>query len=155
MLCDVILYINSYLITRRRRNSVGCGIFDACTVFVFCTHFLLVLYLINCCFDFYDLTNCTLLLFIRLCVYNLCTIQFFVFKIVFFCRLGVFRMTDCTNNVLCLPQNLQITNFSTSWSDGLAFCALIHHFYPDAFDYDKLTPENRRENFEIAFKVAE
>lgn len=52
-------------------------------------------------------------------------------------------------------QNLQITNFSTSWSDGLAFCALIHHFYPEAFDYDKLKPENRRENFEIAFKVAE
>jgi hypothetical protein len=52
-------------------------------------------------------------------------------------------------------KNLQITNFSTCWSDGLAFCALIHHFYPEAFDYDKLTPEKRRENFEIAFKVAE
>jgi len=52
-------------------------------------------------------------------------------------------------------QNLQITNFSTSWSDGLAFCALIHHFYPEAFDYDQLRPENRRENFEIAFRVAE
>ncbi|XP_025405258.1 serine-rich adhesin for platelets-like isoform X2 [Sipha flava] len=52
-------------------------------------------------------------------------------------------------------KNLQITNFSTSWSDGLAFCALIHHFYPEAFDFDKLKPENRRENFEIAFKVAE
>ncbi|XP_060837850.1 serine-rich adhesin for platelets-like isoform X2 [Rhopalosiphum padi] len=52
-------------------------------------------------------------------------------------------------------KNLQVTNFSTCWSDGLAFCALIHHFYPEAFDYDKLTPEKRRENFEIAFKVAE
>ncbi|XP_050543400.1 serine-rich adhesin for platelets-like isoform X2 [Daktulosphaira vitifoliae] len=52
-------------------------------------------------------------------------------------------------------KNIQITNFSTSWSDGLAFCALIHHFYPDAFDYDKLTPEKRKENFELAFKVAE
>ncbi|XP_050434763.1 serine-rich adhesin for platelets isoform X2 [Adelges cooleyi] len=52
-------------------------------------------------------------------------------------------------------KNIQITNFSTSWSDGLAFCALIHHFYPDAFDYEKLTPEKRKENFELAFKVAE
>lgn len=59
------------------------------------------------------------------------------------------------NIVLSLTQDLQITNFSTSWSDGLAFCALIHHFYPEAFDYYKLKPENRRENFELAFKVAE
>ncbi|XP_073984110.1 uncharacterized protein isoform X3 [Rhodnius prolixus] len=52
-------------------------------------------------------------------------------------------------------KNIQIENFSTSWSDGLAFCALIHHFCPNAFDYDSLTPQNRRYNFELAFRVAE
>nr|XP_014102367.1 mucin-5AC isoform X5 [Bactrocera oleae] len=52
-------------------------------------------------------------------------------------------------------ENVQITNFSASWSDGLAFCALIHHFLPDAFDYSKLTPQNRRQNFELAFTVAD
>uniref|UniRef100_A0A0A1X2E1 Smoothelin n=2 Tax=Zeugodacus cucurbitae TaxID=28588 RepID=A0A0A1X2E1_ZEUCU len=52
-------------------------------------------------------------------------------------------------------ENVQITNFSASWSDGLAFCALIHHFLPDAFDYSKLTPKNRRQNFELAFTVAD
>ncbi|XP_037936520.1 mucin-5AC isoform X8 [Teleopsis dalmanni] len=52
-------------------------------------------------------------------------------------------------------ENVQITNFSTSWSDGLAFCALIHHFLPDAFDYSKLTPQTRRHNFELAFTVAD
>ncbi|XP_058977643.1 mucin-2 isoform X10 [Musca domestica] len=52
-------------------------------------------------------------------------------------------------------ENVQITNFSSSWVDGLAFCALIHHFLPDAFDYSKLTPQNRRENFELAFTVAD
>ncbi|XP_020713972.1 smoothelin-like protein 1 isoform X11 [Ceratitis capitata] len=52
-------------------------------------------------------------------------------------------------------ENVQISNFSASWSDGLAFCALIHHFLPDAFDYTQLTPKNRRQNFELAFTVAD
>ncbi|XP_067639159.1 uncharacterized protein [Eurosta solidaginis] len=52
-------------------------------------------------------------------------------------------------------ENIKITNFSASWSDGLAFCALIHHFLPDAFDYSKLTSKSRRHNFELAFTVAD
>ncbi|KAM7346251.1 uncharacterized protein ACRADG_006301 isoform 2-T2 [Cochliomyia hominivorax] len=52
-------------------------------------------------------------------------------------------------------ENVEITNFSTSWNNGLAFCALIHHFLPDAFDYSQLTPKNRRKNFELAFTVAD
>lgn len=52
-------------------------------------------------------------------------------------------------------QNIDIKNFSTSWSDGLAFCALIHHFYPDAFDYSKLDDKNPRANFQLAFDTAE
>ncbi|XP_050744713.1 uncharacterized protein LOC108023337 isoform X10 [Drosophila biarmipes] len=52
-------------------------------------------------------------------------------------------------------ENVQISNFSSSWSDGLAFCALIHHFLPDAFDYTTLTKQTRRHNFELAFSVAD
>lgn len=52
-------------------------------------------------------------------------------------------------------QNVKLENFSTSWADGLAFCALLHHFLPDAFDYSKLSPETRRHNFTLAFKLAE
>ncbi|KAK4318411.1 hypothetical protein Pmani_010580 [Petrolisthes manimaculis] len=37
----------------------------------------------------------------------------------------------------------------------MAFCALIHHFYPDAFDFDELDPKNRRHNFSLAFRVAD
>ncbi|KAI5637283.1 smoothelin cytoskeleton protein domain-containing protein [Phthorimaea operculella] len=54
-----------------------------------------------------------------------------------------------------LHKNVKLENFSTSWADGLAFCALIHHFLPDAFDYSKLTPQQRRHNFTLAFKVAD
>ncbi|XP_049873344.1 titin isoform X2 [Pectinophora gossypiella] len=52
-------------------------------------------------------------------------------------------------------ENVKLENFSTSWADGLAFCALVHHFLPDAFDYSKLTPDKRRHNFTLAFKVAD
>lgn len=52
-------------------------------------------------------------------------------------------------------ENVNIENFSSSWSDGLAFAALIHHFLPDAFDYSKLTPKERRHNFTLAFRVAD
>merc|ERR1711992_140676 len=52
-------------------------------------------------------------------------------------------------------ENVKITNFTTSWSDGLAFCALIHHFFPQAFDFSKLSKENRKQNFELAFHTGE
>ena len=32
----------------------------------------------------------------------------------------------------------QVTNFGTSWRNGLAFCALIHSFYPDLIPYSQL-----------------
>ncbi|KAJ1372301.1 hypothetical protein KIN20_034422, partial [Parelaphostrongylus tenuis] len=50
--------------------------------------------------------------------------------------------------------NVSVTNFSSSWADGMAFCALIHRFAPDSFEFEKLDPKNRRQNFELAFRVA-
>ena len=50
---------------------------------------------------------------------------------------------------------VSITNFSSSWADGMAFCALVHRFLPDEFDFSKLSPANRRHNFNLAFTVAE
>lgn len=52
-------------------------------------------------------------------------------------------------------QHVDIQNFSSSWSNGMAFCALVHNFFPDAFDYGSLSPSNRRQNFEVAFSAAE
>ena len=50
---------------------------------------------------------------------------------------------------------IPMTNFSTCWNDGLAFCALIHVFYPDNFDWYALKAENRRHNFTLGFDKAE
>lgn len=52
-------------------------------------------------------------------------------------------------------EHVDIQNFSSSWSNGMAFCALVHNFFPDAFDYSSLSPSNRRQNFEVAFSNAE
>uniref|UniRef100_A0A8C4NBI9 Calponin-homology (CH) domain-containing protein n=1 Tax=Eptatretus burgeri TaxID=7764 RepID=A0A8C4NBI9_EPTBU len=52
-------------------------------------------------------------------------------------------------------QGVDVQNFSSSWSDGLAFCALVHNFYPDAFTYDALNAHDRRHNFDLAFSTAE
>ncbi|XP_032695868.1 smoothelin-like protein 2 [Lontra canadensis] len=52
-------------------------------------------------------------------------------------------------------QHVDLQNFSSSWSDGMAFCALVHSFFPDAFDYSTLSPAQRQKNFELAFTMAE
>ncbi|ELU02400.1 hypothetical protein CAPTEDRAFT_226302 [Capitella teleta] len=52
-------------------------------------------------------------------------------------------------------EHVNVTNFSSSWNDGMAFCALIHHYYPDSFDFTKLDPKNREANFTLAFETAE
>ncbi|XP_029920779.1 smoothelin [Myripristis murdjan] len=52
-------------------------------------------------------------------------------------------------------EGVNIQNFSSSWSDGIAFCALVHRFFPDAFEYSILNPNKRRDNFQLAFSTAE
>ncbi|NWT11700.1 SMTL2 protein, partial [Vireo altiloquus] len=52
-------------------------------------------------------------------------------------------------------KHIDLQNFSSSWNDGMAFCALVHSFFPEAFDYSKLHPANRKQNFELAFATAE
>jgi Ca2+-binding EF-hand superfamily protein len=52
-------------------------------------------------------------------------------------------------------KDVKVDNFSNSWQDGLAFCALIHRHRPDLLDFDSLSKANARENLELAFSVAE
>ncbi|XP_026153746.1 smoothelin [Mastacembelus armatus] len=52
-------------------------------------------------------------------------------------------------------EGVDIQNFSSSWKDGIAFCALVHRFFPDAFEYSILNPNKPRDNFQLAFSTAE
>ncbi|KAM7403418.1 hypothetical protein PAMA_004056 [Pampus argenteus] len=51
--------------------------------------------------------------------------------------------------------NVNITNFTTSWKDGMAFNALIHKHRPDLVDYNTLKRSNQTHNLQNAFNVAE
>ncbi|XP_075960263.1 EH domain-binding protein 1 isoform X1 [Anarhichas minor] len=48
-------------------------------------------------------------------------------------------------------RGVKITNFTTSWRNGLAFCALLHHFRPDTIDYKSLNPQDIKENNKKAY----
>uniref|UniRef100_A0A8C5CP84 EH domain binding protein 1 n=1 Tax=Gadus morhua TaxID=8049 RepID=A0A8C5CP84_GADMO len=48
-------------------------------------------------------------------------------------------------------RGVKITNFTTSWRNGLAFCALLHHFRPDHIDYKSLNPQDIKENNKKAY----
>uniref|UniRef100_A0A3B5LLV7 Cytospin-A n=1 Tax=Xiphophorus couchianus TaxID=32473 RepID=A0A3B5LLV7_9TELE len=51
--------------------------------------------------------------------------------------------------------NIDITNFSSSWNDGLAFCALLHTYLPAHIPYQELSSQDKRRNFTLAFQAAE
>ncbi len=52
-------------------------------------------------------------------------------------------------------QAVKIRNFTSDFADGLAFCAIIHHYFPDAFDFNALNRDNKQKNFDLAFRIAE
>ncbi|CAN9507940.1 unnamed protein product [Ophioblennius macclurei] len=52
-------------------------------------------------------------------------------------------------------KNIDITNFSSSWEDGLAFCAVYHTYLPTYIPFDSLKPSDKKENLDLAFRTGE
>nr|CDS33054.1 cytospin a [Hymenolepis microstoma] len=53
---------------------------------------------------------------------------------------------------------VDVTNFSSSWNDGLALCALLHTYVPQlvAVNWEKVANGmDKKKRFEVAFRVAE
>jgi spectrin beta len=52
--------------------------------------------------------------------------------------------------------NVNVRNFTSSWKDGLAFCALIHKHRPDLIpQFKTLTKDNPNHNLQLAFDTCE
>ncbi|KAM7365895.1 hypothetical protein PAMP_015376 [Pampus punctatissimus] len=60
-------------------------------------------------------------------------------------------LLEWCQEVLQAYKGVKITNFSTSWRNGLAFCAILHHFYPEKINYELLDPYDIKHNNKKAF----
>ncbi|XP_060753614.1 microtubule-actin cross-linking factor 1 isoform X11 [Tachysurus vachellii] len=50
---------------------------------------------------------------------------------------------------------IRCVNFSSSWSDGRMFNALLHRYRPDLIDMELVARQSNRDNLEQAFEIAE
>lgn len=51
-------------------------------------------------------------------------------------------------------EGVKVTNLTTSWRNGMAFCALIHRYHPELIDMDSLSPHDIAGNCKKAFEAA-
>ncbi|KAF2086814.1 alpha-actin-like proteinin [Saccharata proteae CBS 121410] len=59
----------------------------------------------------------------------------------------------CQRKTACYDE-VEVRDFSTSWNDGLAFCALLDIHRPDLIDYDALDKSDHKGNMQLAFDIA-
>jgi Ca2+-binding EF-hand superfamily protein len=59
----------------------------------------------------------------------------------------------CQRKTACY-EGVDVRDFSTSWNDGLAFCALLDIHRPDLIDFEQLDKSDHRGNMQLAFDIA-
>ncbi|GAB1320711.1 alpha-actinin [Madurella fahalii] len=59
----------------------------------------------------------------------------------------------CQRKTACYDE-VDVRDFSGSWNDGLAFCALLDIHRPDLIDYEALDKSDHRGNMQMAFDIA-
>ena len=59
----------------------------------------------------------------------------------------------CQRKTACYDE-VDVRDFSSSWNDGLAFCALLDIHRPDLVDFDSLDKNDHRGNMQLAFDIA-
>ena len=59
----------------------------------------------------------------------------------------------CQRKTACYEE-VDVRDFSSSWNDGLAFCALLDIHRPDLIDYDSLDKSDHKGNMQKAFQIA-
>lgn len=61
----------------------------------------------------------------------------------------------CQRRTTPYAQDFKINDFTFSWQNGLALCALIHRHRPDLLNYWELDKSDKRGNTQLAFDIAE
>ncbi len=60
------------------------------------------------------------------------------------CRFEILgKVSPLSLKIKFASQGIDITNFSSSWNDGLAFCALIHLYQPSKIPYKELNTQDK------------
>ncbi|KAF7542561.1 hypothetical protein G7Z17_g11472 [Cylindrodendrum hubeiense] len=59
----------------------------------------------------------------------------------------------CQRKTACYDE-VEVRDFSASWNNGLAFCALLDIHRPDLIDYDALDKSDHHGNMQMAFDIA-
>ncbi|KAK5149157.1 hypothetical protein LTR04_007406 [Oleoguttula sp. CCFEE 6159] len=59
----------------------------------------------------------------------------------------------CQRKTACY-EDVDVRDFSASWNDGRAFCALLDIHRPDLINYDDLDKSDHRGNMQLAFDIA-
>ena len=68
---------------------------------------------------------------------------------------GTKALESWCKSITASYENVNILNMTTSWRNGLGFCAIIHHHAPHLLDFYALDPDDVFGNNSLAFSVAE